>query len=104
MYNTMLGVDVPVNLLARLDEMARAQRVTRSELVRGALAKFAGVEIAPYEHQRSDRDGQETKALAIIRESPESSVRELRERLEAAGIKRGHNWVWEKRRATLSSD
>ena len=98
MYNTMLGVDVPVNLLARLDEMARAQEVTRSELVRSALAKFAGVDIAPYEHQRANRDGQETKALAIIRANPDKSISQIRDLFKVAGIKRGRNWVWEKRR------
>jgi len=98
MYNTLLGVDVPVNLLARLDEMARAQQVTRSELVRGALAKFAGVEIAPNEHGRANRDNKEDAALAIIRANPEKSLSQLLDLFKEAGIKRGHNWISVKRR------
>ena len=41
-YMTLLGVEVPVNLMGRLDEMARDQGVTRSVLVRVALAEFCG--------------------------------------------------------------
>ena len=103
MYNTMLGVDVPVSLLARLDEMARARQITRSALVRGALAKFAGVVLAQNEHPRSDRDGQEVKALAIMKANPDKSIARILDLFKEAGIRRGHNWASAKRRELLST-
>jgi len=97
-YTTLLGVDVPVELMTRLDEMARNQGTTRSALVRGALAKFAGVKIRPRKYHDGNRDGLEGKALEIIRTRPDLSIRRVTEELEDAGIKRGHTWVSEKRR------
>ena len=97
-YTTLLAVDVPVDLMSRLDEMARAQHVTRATLVRGALASFAGVEILPTPRDRSNRDGRESEALAIIKAAPHDSIRELVERLRDAGIHRSKDWVCIKRR------
>jgi len=49
--------------------------------------------------KRSNKDGQEVEAVAIIREWPEDSLNELVERLKAAGIERGRSWINVKRRA-----
>jgi hypothetical protein len=46
---------------------------------------------------RSDRDGKEDEALAIIREHPEASARTLVSMLADAGVKRGLAWVSGKR-------
>ena len=44
-----------------------------------------------------NRDGREAEALDIIRRWSDESCRVLQKRLGAAGIKRGHSWVSEKR-------
>ena len=92
-YTTLLGVDVPIELMTRLDEMARIQGTTRSDLVRGALAKFAGVEIKPGNGHTGNRDGQNEKALVIIKANPDMSIRALVNVLKDSGIKRGKTWV-----------
>ncbi|MGA7523546.1 MAG: ribbon-helix-helix protein, CopG family [Acidobacteriaceae bacterium] len=96
-YTTLLALDVPVELMSRLDEMARARNITRAELVRAALAPFAGVVLADRSNPHSNRDGKEADAIAIIREWRGDPVRQLQDRLADAGIKRGRSWVWEKR-------
>ena len=92
-YATPLGVDVPVELMARLDEMARTQNITRAELVRGALAKFAGVEIKPGNGHCGNRDGQDDAARAIVKAKPDMSIRDTVRLLADSGIKRGKTWV-----------
>lgn len=98
-----LLVEVQVELLQRLDEMARAKGVSRSRLVRDALALFAGVENRPQEIRRGDVDGRETEALAIIKADPDASLRQLVERLEDVGIRRGKTWISDKRYALKGS-
>lgn len=92
-YATPLSVDVPVDLLARLDEMARTQNVTRAELVRGALARLAGVAIKPGNGHCGNRDGQDEAARTLIKYNMARSVKALVKLLEGRGIKRGKGWV-----------
>jgi hypothetical protein len=96
-YTTLLAVDVPVDLMSRLDELARAQKVTRSTLVRGALASFAGVELHSRGNPYSNRDGKDTAAEQIIGQHPDLSIRELVGKLSDAGINRKKTWVSEAR-------
>jgi hypothetical protein len=91
MYKTAMTTWVPVELAGKLDKMARARGVSLSSLLAGVLASFAGVEL-PKAIKDTDAE-----ALTIIRKYPGDSCRALSERLKAAGIKRGHSWVWEKR-------
>jgi len=86
-----------VRLIARLDEMARERGTTRNALAVSVLAEFAGV-VLEEGNGRSNRDGREAEALTIIREWPEDTIQQLCDRLASAGIKRGRNWVWLKRR------
>ena len=47
---------------------------------------------------KPERDGAEDEAaLAIVKEHPKASVREVVEFLKQAGIKRGRSWVSQKR-------
>ena len=101
MYKTVVTAWVPVELAGKLDKMARARGVSLSSLLAGALASLAGVEI-PKPIKGGDRDGRDAEALVIIQKYPGDSCHTLSERLKAAGIKRGHNWVWEKRRELLA--
>lgn len=53
--------------------------------------------------QRGNTDGREADALTIIRDHPRDSIRVLLARLGRAGIKRGKNWVSEKRLSLRST-
>lgn len=96
-YTAILAVSVPVDLMARLDGMAREQKVTRSVLVRSALAAFAGMEAKKERRSYGNRDGREEEAVAIIREWQGESCRRLSQRLADAGIMRSSDWCCTKR-------
>ena len=98
---TMLAVYLPVDLAMLLGEMAQEKHVSRNQFIADSLSNIAtGKALDSGFHARAtgNRDGREKEALAIIREYPCDSSRELVERLEEVGIKRGRNWVCEKRR------
>jgi hypothetical protein len=71
----------------------RTQNVTRAELVRGALAMLAGVEIKPGNGHSGNRDGKDDAARTLIKYNMARSVKALVKLLEGHGIKRGKNWV-----------
>jgi len=95
---TVLATWVPVEFGERLNSLARERHTSVSALVREALTTFVYGKPVPLTLEtRGNQDGRESEALAIIRKWPEDSCRKLRDRLEDAGIKRGHDWVWQKR-------
>lgn len=101
---TVLTAWAPVELAERLDSLARERGISVSALMREALAVFVyGEAVRLMPEKRGDRDGREAEALAIIRQWPHESCRKLRERLADAGIQRGHNWTWTKRREVCAN-
>lgn len=98
-HKTILTTWVTIDTAERMESAARERRTTVSALVREVLTTFVyGKPVPLTVERRGNRDRREDEALTVIRRWPHESCRQLRARLAEAGIVRGQNWVWEKRR------
>jgi hypothetical protein len=103
MYKTIVAGWLPIPLVERLDERAREQRTSRSQLISDVLSMYVdGKPLEPIVRTFGNRDGKNDEAEDIIREHAKCTVLELVDILKAAGCPRGKNWVTDHRRKLLA--
>jgi hypothetical protein len=106
----IMVVDVPLSDMAeaaeqRLNDVCEAGYyiIAIQPGERGTSRAFFGLRTrsdrSPDEPKPDDRNQKDGVALGILRAHINDSIFTLVRRLESAGIKRGRNWVSEKRRA-----
>jgi hypothetical protein len=109
---TIVSAWVDVDVAARLVDAAAKRQTTRSAIVAFAVQHFLtehpDVVVLPERGNtprggtRSDRDGLDKAARAIIQADPRRTIRTLQHALADAGIRRSVGWI-SNARATVNS-
>ena len=99
---TIVSAWVDVDVAARLVDAAAKRQTTRSAIISWAVQHFLtehpDVAVLP-EHStprggnRSDRDGLDKAARAIVQADPSRTIRAIQQALADAGIRRSVGWV-----------
>jgi predicted DNA-binding protein len=95
---TIVSAWVSVAVAERLNEVIRRKGTTRSAIVAWALEHFLAehtdVVLAPPQSGfKSNRDGKDEAARAIIESDPRRTVRRIQRALADAGIRRSTGWI-----------
>jgi hypothetical protein len=99
---TIVSAWVDVDVAARLVEAAAKKQSTRSAIIAFAVQHFLtehpDVAVLPERGtprggNRSDRDGLDKAARAIVQADPRRTIREIRHALADAGIRRSVGWI-----------
>ena len=109
---TIVSAWVDVDVAARLVEAAANRQTTRSAIISWAVQHFLtehpDVAVLPERGDtpcggnRSDRDGLDNAARAIIHADPRRTIRAIQHALAGAGIRRSVGWI-SNARAALNS-
>jgi hypothetical protein len=100
---TIVSAWVNVDVAARLVEAAAKRQTTRSAIISWAVQHFLtehpDVAIlpergdTPHGGNRSDRDGLDKAARAIVQADPRRTIRAIQHALADAGIRRSVGWI-----------